>query len=166
MKALHYYTIFIRMKFQSWKRPSKQRLGVVQASQEASAKRQAQIKEAESFLRWSRGFSTSKLKRRCNLSFSGFSECCHYHSCFLVWFFFFKVPSNQDCLQSHQLPLLQAKRLQKNPQRDLWPGHAVVGKRTTTIGFETTTIGGRKARWSSEFVSFLTWWILPCPMSC
>ena len=44
------------MKFQSWKHPSKKRLGVVQASQEASAKRQAQIKEAESFLRWFRGF--------------------------------------------------------------------------------------------------------------
>ena len=67
------------MKFQSWKHPSKQRLGVVQASQEASAKRQAQIKEAESFLQWSRGFGFDaqpvfdlKLKRRCNLSFSFF----------------------------------------------------------------------------------------------
>ncbi len=49
-------TIFIWIKFQFWKHPSKQRLGVVQASQEASAKRQAQIKEAESFLRWFRGF--------------------------------------------------------------------------------------------------------------
>ena len=49
------YTIFIWIKFQFWKHPSKQRLGVVQASQEASAKRQAQIKEAESFLRF-RGF--------------------------------------------------------------------------------------------------------------
>ena len=48
-------------------------------------------------------------------------------------------------------------------QKDLWPGHAVVGKRATTIGFETTTIGGRKAwRTSVEFGSFLTWWPLGC----
>ena len=161
------------MKFQSWKHPSKKRLGVVQASQEASAKRQAQIKEAESFLRWFRGFG---FDAQPVFWLQNWKEDAIYHfrvflsavTIILVFLFgsFFWVPSNQDCLQSHQLPLLQTTRLQKNPQSDLWPGHAVVGKRTTTIGFETTTIGGRKARWSSEFVSFLTWWILPCPMSC
>ena len=83
------------MKFQSWKRPSKQRLGVVQASQEASAKRQAQIKEAESFLRWSRGFSTSlqNWKEDAIYHFRVFLSAVIIILVFLFGSFFLKYPA-------------------------------------------------------------------------
>jgi len=100
---------------------------VVQASQEASAKRQAQIKEAESFLRWFRGFGFDaqpvfdfKTEKKMQLIYH-FRVFLGAVTIILVFLFgsFFWIPSNQDCLPSHQLPLLQTKRLQKNPQRDL-----------------------------------------------